>query len=462
MRSAQELWEAALGEIQLQVNKPNYRTWFRETKGISFKNNQLVISVPNIFIAEYFDTNQRSLIEKTLIGLTTRNISVRFQVNSVQPVSLTGCTSRETSATTTSPRFNPRYTFDSFIVGSSNRLAHASALGVAQNPGQSYNPLFIYGGAGLGKTHLLQAIGHIAQARGLAVLYVSGEQFTNEYVNAIQGQKTNDFRHKYRSLDMLLIDDIHFISGKEHTVESFFYTFNTLHTAGHQIVIASNRPPKSIPLLEDSLRSRFEWGLTAAIGLPDLETRLEILQAKAKQAGATILPDVLALIARQAKRNVRELEGGLNRVMAYARLLGTEATLDLASYALKDIASKEAEDNHSTPTIIITTVAENFQRTSEDLLSRKEDKETTLARQVAMYLLKQQNGCSLADVGIALGGRSPRVVSYACRKVALSLNMKKPTGDDKSVDIEACRLVKRKVRQIQKTINLRLQGKVFR
>ncbi len=450
MRSAQELWEAALGEIQLQVNRPNYRTWFWETRGISYEDNQFVIGVPNIFVAEYFDTNQRSLIEKTLIGLTNCNVSVRFQVNSAQPDSPAGHASRETSASSTPgpSRFNPKYTFDSFIVGSSNRLAHAAALGVAQNPGQSYNPLFIYGGAGLGKTHLLQAIGHIAQARNQAVLYVSGEQFTNEFINAIREHKTDEFRHKYRSLDMLMIDDIHFISGKESTAESFFHTFNELHNSGRQIVIASDRSPKSMPLLEERLRSRFEWGLTAAIGPPDLETRLAISQAKAKQAGADILPEVLELIAQRGRRNVRELEGSLNRVIAYARLLKTKVTLELADYALKDIASKTAEDNHSTPTLIITAVAESFQRTSQDLTSRRRDKETALARQVAMYLLRQQNGCSLTEVGIALGDRNPSTVSHACQKVAL--------------DIEASPLFRRKVKQIQKTIGLRLKGKVFR
>ncbi len=450
MRSTQELWEAALGEIQLQVNRPNYRTWFRETKGISYQGDQFVIGVPNTFVAEYFDTNQRSLIEKTLIGLTNCNVSVRFQVNSVQPDSPVGYASRATS-TSSKPgpsRFNPKYTFDFFIVGSSNRLAHAAALGVAQNPGQSYNPLFIYGDAGLGKTHLLQAIGHFAQARNLTVLYVSGEQFTNEFINAIREQKTDEFRHKYRGLDMLLIDDIHFISGKESTAESFFHTFNELHNSGRQIVIASDRSPKSMPGLQERLRSRFEWGLTAAMGPPNLETRLAILQAKAKQAGADILPDVLALIAQQARRNIRELEGSLNRVLAYARLLRVKPTLELAGYALKDIAGKASEDNHSTPTLIITTVAESFQLTSQDLTSRRRDKETALARQVAMYLLRQQNGCSLTEVGIALGGRNPSTVSHACQKVAFN--------------IEASPLLRRQVRQIQKTISLGLKGKVFR
>ena len=449
MRSTQELWEAALGEIQLQVNRPNYRTWFRETKGISYQGNQFVIGVPNTFVAEYFDKNQRSLIEKTLIGLTNCNISVRFQVNSEPPDSPAGYAGRETPASSTdAPKFNPKYTFDSFIVGSSNRLAHAAALGVAQNPGQSYNPLFIYGGAGLGKTHLLQAIGHFAQARNQAVLYVSGEQFTNEFINALREQKTDEFRHKYRSLDMLLIDDIHFISGKESTAESFFHTFNELHNSGRQIVIASDRPPKSMPGLKESLRSRFEWGLTAAIGPPNLETRLKILQAKAEQAGASILPEVCKLIAQQARRNIRELEGSLNRVLAYARLLGVQPTLELAGSALKDIASQAAEDNHSTPTLIITTVAESFQRTPSDLTSRRRDKETALARQLAMYLLRQHNGCSLTEVGIALGDRNPSTVSHACQKIAF--------------DIEASPLFRRKVKQIQKAISLGLKGKVFR
>ena len=445
MRSAQEIWEAALGEIQLQVNRPNYRTWFRETRGLSYQDNQFVISVPNTFIAEYFDQNQRSLIEKTLINLTNCNVCVHFQIDAAQPA---GYVSRQTSVTTTSPRFNPKYTFDSFIVGSSNRLAHAAALGVAQNPGRSYNPLFIYGGAGLGKTHLLQAIGHAAEARNLAVLYVSGEQFTNEFINAIRGRKTDGFRHKYRSVDMLMVDDIHFLNGKESTAESFFHTFNELHNANRQIVVASDCPPKAMPLLEERLRSRFEWGLTVDVGPPDLETCLTILQAKVKQAGVDIFPDVLALIARQARRNIRELEGSLNRVIAYAKLFRTTVTPELARQALKDIAGKAVEDGFTSPTLVITTVAEGFQLTSEELTSRKRDKETALARQVAMYLLRQQNGYSLTEVGIALGGRNPSTVNHACQKV--------------TTDIKTNPLLKRKVEQIRKAIGLRLKGRAIR
>ncbi len=445
MRSAQEIWEAALGEIQLQVNRPNYRTWFRETRGLSYQDNQFVISVPNTFIAEYFDRNQRSLIEKTLINLTNCNVCVHFQIDAAQPA---GYVSRQTSVTTTSPRFNPKYTFDSFIVGSSNRLAHAAALGVAQNPGHSYNPLFIYGGAGLGKTHLLQAIGHAAEAQNLAVLYVSGEQFTNEFINAIRGRKTDGFRHKYRSVDMLMVDDIHFLNGKESTAESFFHTFNALHNANRQIVVASDYPPKAMPLLEERLRSRFEWGLTVDVGPPDLETCLTILQAKVKQAGVDIFPDVLALIARQARRNIRELEGSLNRVIAYAKLFRTTVTPELARQALKDIAGKVVEDGFTSPTLVITTVAEGFQLTSEELTSRKRDKETALARQVAMYLLRQQNGCSLTEVGIALGGRNPSTVNHACQKVTM--------------DIKANPLLRRKVEQIRKVIGLRLKGRAIR
>jgi|TARA_B100000315_G_scaffold258985_2_gene313104 chromosomal replication initiator protein len=449
MRSTQELWEAALGEIQLQVNKPNFRTWFQETKGISYQGDQFVIGVPNIFVAEYFETNQRSLIEKTLVGLTNCNITVRFLVNSAQLDSPAGYTRRGTAANNiTSPtRFNLKYTFDSFIVGSSNRLAHNAALGAAQNPGQDYNPLFIYGGVGLGKTHLLQAIRYFAQTQNQAVLYVSGEQFTNEFINAIREQKTDEFRRKYRDPDILLVDDIHFINGKKSTAESFFHTFNALHNSGRQIVLTSDRPPKSIPGLEEKLRSRFEWGLTATIEPPNLDTRLAILQAKAKQTGADIIPEVLTLIAQQARGNIRELEGNLNRVLAYAKLLGAKPTLELACHALKDISSKATEDNHSTPTLIITAVAESFQRTSQDLTSRRRDKETALARQIAMYLVRRQNGCSLAEVGLALGGRNPSTVSHACQKI--------------DCYVKNSPLLNRKVKQIQKTINLKLKGKVF-
>ena len=424
-RSAQEIWETALGELQIQVNKANYRTWLEKTVGLSYQGNQFVVGVPNTFVTEYLDKNQRSLIKKTLIGLTHRDIKVVFSVDGKDENSPGSYNAREATYPTTRtspPKFNPKYTFDSFVVSSCNRLAHAGALGVAENPGQSYNPLFICGGVGLGKTHLLHAIGHMALASNIQVLYVSGEQFTNEFINAIRERKTEEFRNKYRSVDMLLIDDIHFISGKEQTQECFFHTFNELHNANRQIAITSNHSPKSMPQLEERLRSRFEWGLIADIQPPDFETRLAILQAKAEQAGANVTSDVLEFIAQRIQQNIRELEGSLNRVIAYARLLRVLLTPELAAQALEDIATKAPKSASLTPALVIEAVANSFQVATVDLKSRRRDKETALARQVAMYLIKQETNCSLVQIGKELGGRNPSTVSHACEKIANDVN----------------------------------------
>lgn len=438
MRSAQDIWEAALGELQLQVNKPNYQTWFNGSKGLTYQGDQFVIGVSNAFVAEYLEKNQRSLIEKTLIGLTGKNLNVAFSVASTTPASPASHPVQVNTPITEGIVLNAKYTFDSFIVGGCNRLAYAAALGVAQNPGKGYNPLFIYGGPGLGKTHLLQSIGHIARRNNARVLYVSGEHFTNDFVNAIREQRTDEFRNKYRSADVLLIDDIQFISGKEQTEESFFHTFNELHNSNRQIIIASDRPPKSMPLLEDRLRSRFEWGLIVDIQPPELETRMAILQAKAEQAGAEAPPDVLEYIARQIKRNIRELEGGLNRVIAYARLLRTETSTKLAARALADIAGPAPQTINMAQPALIDTVANDFQLTPEDLIGRRRDKEVAQARHVAMYLLKKQSNCSLAEIGSILGGRNPSTVSHACEKIA--------------ADIQANPILKRKIQRIQKKI----------
>lgn len=437
-RSAQQIWEAALGELQIQVNKPNYRTWLEKTAGLSYQDNQFVVGVPNTFIAEYLNKNQRSLIEKTLIGLTHPDIKVLFQVDTRHQNSPDSYGAREETLPTTQirpPRFNSKYTFDSFIVGSCNRLAHAAALGVAENPGHSQNPLFIYGGVGLGKTHLLHAIGHVALASRVQVLYVSAEQFTNEFINAIRDRKTEEFRNKYRSVDMLLIDDIHFISGKEQTEESFFHTFNELHNANRQIAITSDRPPKSIPLLAERLRSRFEWGLIAAIKPPDFETRQAILRAKAEREGANIAPDVLELIAHRVQQNIRELEGCLNRVIAYAKLVRTLLTPELAAEALEDIAGKEPKNALITPSLIIEAVANTFQLAPLDLKSRKRDKEIALARQVAVYLIRQETNCSLAQIGKELGGREPITISQAYKKIASDIDAN-PSLRHKILDIQ--------------------------
>ena len=425
VRSAQQMWAAALGELQIQVNKPNYRTWLEKTTGLSYQDNQFVIGVPNTFVAEYLDKNQRSLIEKVLTGLMHHKVHVQFQVDAIpeNAPSSYGSRSKTTPAQQASlALFNPKYTFDSFVVGHSNQLAYAAAQGVAQNPGHNYNPLFIYGEAGLGKTHLLHAIGHTALANNIKVLYVRAEEYTNQLMSALRERKTEDFRNRYRGVDMLLIDDVQFFSGKEQTGENFFHTFDELHNANHQIAITSDRPPKSIPLLKERLRSRFEWGLVTDIQPPDFETRLAILQAKAKQDGVNIAADVLEFIALQIQQNIRALEGSLNRVVAYAKLIRTMLTPELAAQALKDVASSEPKTTFCTPSLIIEAVVNSFQLTPSDLKSRKRDEATAFARQVAMYLIRQETDCSLAEVGQELGGRSPATVSYAYQKIASDIN----------------------------------------
>jgi chromosomal replication initiator protein len=427
-RTAQDIWETALGELQLQVSKANYRTWLEKTKGLRYQDNILTLGVPNTFVAEYLDKNLRSLIEKTLIGVIQSDVKVCFTVDNLstsieakiaEPVGPLPDIPVVASGNLT--RLNPKYTFDNFVVSNCNRLAFAAAQGAAEKPGlTNYNPLYIYGGVGLGKTHLLNAIGNAAIHHGTHVLYVSAEQFTNEFVNALRERKMDDFRGKYRRAEMLLIDDIQFISGKEQTEESFFHIFNELRDADRQIALTSNCPPHSIPLIEDRLRSRLEWGLSAGIQVPDFETRMAILTKKAHKEGVNLTPDVLEFIAERIKQNIRELEGSLNRVVAYAKLLRAVVTPELASEALEDIASKQPKVTPSA-TLLLETVAQYFHLDPLDLRGSKRDKQTTQARQIAMYLMREQTDFSLSKIGRELGGRQPIIVSQAHKKVGANM-----------------------------------------
>ena len=439
-RTPKEIWEIALGDLQVQVSKPNYRTWFSKTIGLLYQDNQFTIGVPNTFAAEYLEKNQRSLIEKALSGLTSPDVQVVFQVNG-KSHHLPAEASSAPAMPAPPPAFtrlNPNYVFDSFVEGGGNRLARASALSVAQNPGHGYNPLFIYGGAGLGKTHLLHAIGQAAIANHINVICTSAEQFTNEFVTALRERTTEEFRNKYRSIGMLLVDDIQFIGGKEQTEESFFHTFNELHNTNRQIVITSDCPPKSMPLLEERLRSRFEWGLIVDIQPPDYETRLAILQSKARQKGVSVPVEVFELIARETQSNIRVLEGSLNRVFAFARLLRATPTLEIASRALEDVASKEFMPDDITPSLIIDAVADCFQMSRDALLGRERDKDTALARRLAMYLIRRETNFSLAQIGQELGNRDAAAVTTACKKIASDINVSP--------------FLKRKVRDIQRHI----------
>jgi chromosomal replication initiator protein len=319
-------------------------------------------------------------------------------------------------------RLNPRYTFEAFIVGGSNRLAHAASLAVAEAPGESYNPLFLYGGVGLGKTHLLHAIGHQGVQTGLAVLYVSSEQFTNEIINAIRYRTTEEFRAKYRSVDILLVDDIQFIAGKESTEEEFFHTFNSLHEMSKQIVICSDRPPKAIVSLEERLRSRFEWGLIADIQPPDLETRMAILRVKADLLRYRVPDDIIAYIAGRVQTNIRELEGCLNRLMAYQQLHHTDLTMDVARAAMTSLGN-DTRESRLNGKQIAQAVAEYYHISLDAMCGKQRDKHIVMPRQIAMYLIRQETQISLLEIGQIFGGRDHSTVLHACEKIDREVNI---------------------------------------
>ena len=446
--SATQIWQAVLGELQLQVTGPIYSTYLRDTVGARFDGHTFTVAAPNDFVREQLAGKLRPLLTHTLSGVTGTSVDLAFEVTGTAPSPATrgraatppglAPFSRETgerpgvgaapaplvsSGAAPAPiagppitRLNEKYLFSTFIVGASNRLAHAAAQGVAENPGHSYNPLFLYGGVGLGKTHLLHAVGHVALAKGLQVVYVSSEQFTNEFVNAIRERRGDDFRAKYRSADLLLIDDIQFIAGKEQTQEEFFHTFNDLHQQRRQIVITSDRSPKLISLLEDRLRSRFEWGLIADIQPPDFETRLAILRTKADEQGGRVPEAVLEAIAQRVQDNIRELEGSLNRVVAYARLTGAEVTLSLASQALADLAPAPRRRIPS-PEAIIDAVAEYFDLPPPQLAGKARDKQLVRARHIAMYLLRADAARPLTEIGRLLGKRDHTTVMHGTEKI---------------------------------------------
>lgn len=414
--SPRQIWDAVLGELQLQVSQSNYRTWFEKTVGLDSSGHQFVIGVPNTFVAEYLGKNQRSLIEKTIIGVLHHPVEVVFRVAGGDRNALVA------PRTFSTPALNSNYTFGSFIVGNHNRLAYTAALEVANLPGCTYNPLFICGAHGLGKTHLLQAIGHQASSKHMRVIYTSGEQYTNEFISAIKERHTEEFRNKYRNAEMLLIDDLDFITGKEQTEESLFHTINELENANHQIAVTSDYTIQTMPQISEKLRSRLQGGLVADIQAPDYNTRLAILEAKATQKGVALTPDTLEIIAQNVKQNIRELEGSLNRVIAYARLVHDKITPELAACALENIGRQNTSPAGLTPQLLVEAVAETFRLSPAELRGQKRDKETALARQVAMFIMKQEMSCSLAQIGRELGGRNPATITHGCQKIASDLD----------------------------------------
>lgn len=418
--NAERLWQATLGQMQMELPRATFDTWVRDAELLTYEDGTFIIGVQNAYARDWLKDRLLSTIKRVLTGIVGRTVEVRFVVWQDDTVD------EEPSPVLHSPSplkvekksayyLNPRYTFDSFVVGSSNRLVHAAALAVADNPARAYNPLFIYGGVGLGKTHLLFAIGHVCVGAGLNVLYVSSEEFTNDLINAIRTHTTDAFRERYRCIDVLLIDDIQFIAGKESTQEEFFHTFNTLHGQDKQVVLSSDRSPKALITLEERLRSRFQWGLTADIQLPDFETRLAILRSKAERAGRSIDSSLLDIIARRVQSNIRELEGALTRVLAFSDLSGVSLSSDLVEAALSELIPHAGI---LTAERIIAAVAQLFGIDEDRLLSRDRSRDVALPRQVAMYLIRAETSDSLPLIGKALGGRDHTTVMYGCDKIA--------------------------------------------
>jgi len=420
---AEQAWRAALGQLQMEMSKAAFDTWVRDAELVSYEDGSFIVGVQNSYARDWLQSRLSSTITRLLTGMMNRTVEVRFVIWQNPPetsASLEADYDYETDepgsnhTTDQNITLNCKYSFDNFVVGASNRLAHAASLAVAEKPAQAYNPLFLYGGVGLGKTHLLHAIGNYCYQRGLQVLYVSSEEFTNDLINAIRSHTTQAFREKYRRIDVLLTDDIQFIAGKESTQEEFFHTFNTLHGQDKQIVISSDRPTKALVTLEERLRSRFEWGLTADIQPPDFETRQAILRAKAERTGTRMSNEIIELVARRVQSNIRELEGALTRVAAFADLSGLPLTPQLVEAALTDLLPRRTEVRSDE---IIQRVAEKFGLTIDRILGRDRTKQVALPRQIAMYLMREEANYSLPQIGEALGGRDHTTVMYGCDKI---------------------------------------------
>ena len=421
--NAQQAWQAAQGQLQIELSKATYDTWVKQTQLIRFDEAAGVfyLGASNAYACDWLESRLKATLINKLSGMMARSVELEFSVWAAQAVEppvdelVTTLRAEEVVRDAFETHLAPKYRFDNFVVGPNNRLAHAASLAVAEHPARAYNPLFLYGGVGLGKTHILHAIGNAVLQQGLQVLYVSSEEFTNDLVNAIRTKTTAAFREKYRQVDVLLIDDIQFISGKESTQEEFFHTFNTLHGQDKQIVMTSDRAPKAMSTLEERLRSRFEWGLTVDIQPPDFETRLAILRTKAEKANREVPTEIMEMIAREVQANIRELEGAWNRVLAYADLSGEKLTLQLANNAMVDILPQRGTLASND---VIGTVSKYFGISTERILSKDRSKDVALPRQVAMYLMRELGGISLPKIGEELGGRDHTTVMYACDKVA--------------------------------------------
>ena len=413
------LWDKTLQLIKGELSPPSFNAFFKQIKPLKLHLNTLILLVPNDFTKGILEDRYLNLIESSVNQLSLKKYNVKFILNEEEIKGLGNQDNEEDEKTKKNyPNLNPKYTFDTFVIGNSNRFAHAACVAVAEAPARAYNPLFLYGGVGLGKTHLMHAIGHhiMDQKKDPKVVYVSSEKFTNELINSIKDDRNEEFRNKYRNVDVLLIDDIQFIAGKERTQEEFFHTFNSLHEANKQIIISSDRPPKEIPTLEDRLRSRFEMGLITDIQAPDFETRMAILRKKAQMENLDVPNEVTVYIAKNIKSNTRELEGALTRVVAYSSLTNRTISFELASEALKDIiiTSKHEE---ITVNRIKEKVSSVFGVKMEDFNSKKRTRSISYPRQIAMYLSRELTDLSLPKIGEEFGGRDHTTVIHAHDKI---------------------------------------------
>lgn len=428
----EDLWRRTLENLRKELNVPTFQVMFQDTRPKKIEGDTIYILTPNQFIKEWLETRHQGSLLEAIFKASGRNLKIKFLVDDnerliegthTSPATETNLSENNGGAISlpaSSNRMdlNPRYTFDAFVVGSSNRFAQAAALAVAERPAQAYNPLFIYGGVGLGKTHLVQAIGNFVRQHHphLSVRYVTSEKFTNDFIQAVMEGNSRNFQRKYREVDILLIDDIQFLAGKEQTQEEFFHTFNALYGASKQIVMTSDRPPREINPLEERLRSRFESGLLTDIKPPDLETRIAILKKKASQSGTVVPPEVLEFIASHIKSNIRELEGALTRVEAYSKLTRQPITLSLAEEILKDILINN-EEKVITPDLIISEVCRFYSIKKAELLSSKRQQTYTYPRQIAIYLCRELTDLSFPSIGKIFGGRDHTTIIHSYNKI---------------------------------------------
>ncbi len=425
-KTPENIWSEVLAIIKDSISQQSFQTWFGPTKVVSLDEDCLCIEVPNKFFKEWIENHYREILEASLGRVSNKILKLKITLARHNSFSSSGTVPEKPGAGGNVPSsFNPKYSFSSFVIGHSNRLAHAAALAVAESPARAYNPLFIYGGVGLGKTHLMQSIGRdcLEKKPHLNVLYISSEKFTNQLISAIQNRTTLPFREKYRSVDVLLIDDIQFLAGKESTQEEFFHTFNTLYDAHKQVVISCDRAPKEIPTLEERLVSRFEWGLVADVQSPDIETRIAILRKKTENENLIIPDEVTYFIADKIKSNIRELEGAMIRVIAYASLINREINLDLTQEVLKNTLKKDVEKDINVD-LIQRKVADYFDIRLADMKSKGRNRSIVHPRQIAMYLSRNLTDLSLPEIGGCFGGRDHTTVIYACDKIQKQLKEK--------------------------------------